>query len=229
MDESTTGLLQSSQNGQYHQTSSSSIDSIKIDPEQLLNDKPKDNSRKIPRWIIYLAAALLVLVGIIELVVLVGQLNRVASSKIRPFESVTWKHCGNSAQEALQNNCVLDFIAGAWVPRECYDAELEAEFLQLKNWRWYADNDGEHELSIESIRQNGGPNPIFVTLEYHWVHCSYTWRKLHRSRIFQTPIDTHIGEYEHTAHCATGLAAQCYSNDTRPVSEFYHHFESCVA
>ncbi|KAE9376384.1 hypothetical protein N431DRAFT_311393, partial [Stipitochalara longipes BDJ] len=130
-----------------------------------------------------------------------------------PPEPSPWKHCGNSTSSALENDCILDFIAGAWVPKPCYDSELEAEFLQLKQWKWYTDADGSRSLSLDSMKNGGGYNPIFVSLDYHWIHCAYTWRKLHRSVISGRPIDTHIGEYEHTKHCADGLAARRDDNE----------------
>jgi hypothetical protein len=143
--------------------------------------------------------------------------------------SVPWKHCGNSPVEALQNDCVYDFIAGAFVPNACFDAELEDEFLKLKDWHFYGDENAQQELSIESIKLNGGTEPMFVSVEYHWIHCTYTWRKLHRSRVFGTPIDDHIGNYSHTAHCGEGLVSQCDVNDTGPIIAFLHHYTSCLA
>jgi hypothetical protein len=134
-----------------------------------------------------------------------------------------WKHCGNTSAEALANNCILDFIPGAWVPRACYDAELEEEFLSLQQWQWYADKESQHELSLEFIRETGGPNPIFVSIEYHRQHCAYTWKKLHRAVVGQVPIDTHIGGYKHTIHCANALAA----SDPPVQARFFEIFTSC--
>lgn len=132
------------------------------------------------------------------------------SNRITP--SANWKHCGNSSTEALGNNCILDFIAGAWVPTACYNEELEREFLGLKGWQWFRDEEGQSEISVEEIRETGGPDPIYVSLEYHWIHCSYTWKKLHRAKTLQTTLDTHIGSYEHTVHCADGLVARIPSS-----------------
>jgi hypothetical protein len=41
---------------------------------------------------------------------------------------------------------------------------------------------------------------LFVTREYHRVHCVYMWRKMHRG-LERGFIDTYIGNYHHTAHC----------------------------
>lgn len=155
-------------------------------------------------------------------------LTSISSNQTGHPKNTPWKHCGNTSEQALMNDCVLDFIAGAWVPHQCYDAELEQEFLNLKDWHWYASEGGKDELSIESIRKAGGPDPIYVSTECHWIHCLYTWKKLHRAKEMRKPIDTHIGAYKHTLHCADGLARYDNKNDTRPLAEFTKHFETCM-
>ncbi|PMD34178.1 hypothetical protein L207DRAFT_468400 [Hyaloscypha variabilis F] len=131
--------------------------------------------------------------------------------------------CGNTSEEAHANGCVLDFIPGAWVHPACYDAELEKEFLDLKPWQWFADKEAKQELTLDYIRETGGPNPIFVSMEYHRQHCAFTWKKLHRAVIRQTPIDTHIGQLKHTIHCADKLAGP----DPPWKSKFFHISTSC--
>ena len=226
MDKPTTSLLEYSSDTESCQTSrSNSTDSTITHLEDLLREKPQGKLSKISRWKIYVMVALLALFGIFGSVFIsprpsTGLINSTAAS---------WKHCGSSPVEALQNNCVYDFIAGAFVPKACFDAELEDEFLKLKDWHFYGDGDGQQELSVESIKLNGGTEPMFVSVEYHWIHCTYTWRKLHRSRLFGTPIDDHIGNYSHTGHCGQGLVEQCDANDTRPIIAFLHHYTSCLA
>jgi hypothetical protein len=226
MDESTTGLLQYSSEVENRRSSRSvSTDSTRTHLEHLLKERLQETLRRIPWWKIYLVVTALVLLGMIGWVVLVFH----HPTELINSASVPWKHCGNSPVEALQNDCVYDFIAGAFVPNACFDAELEDEFLKLKDWHFYGDENAQQELSIESIKLNGGTEPMFVSVEYHWIHCTYTWRKLHRSRVFGTPIDDHIGNYSHTAHCGEGLVSQCDVNDTRPIIAFLHHYTSCLA
>ena len=82
--------------------------------------------------------------------------------------SVTWKHCGSLPVEAREDNYVYDFIISAFVPKACFDAKLEDEFLKPKDWHFYGDENPEEELSIESIKVDGGTDPLFVFVEYHW-------------------------------------------------------------
>ncbi|KAH8805505.1 hypothetical protein F5884DRAFT_448130 [Xylogone sp. PMI_703] len=62
------------------------------------------------------------------------------------------KSCGNTTEQARVNGCILDFIPGAWVHPDCYDEELEKEFLGIADWHWYSDTNGQHELSQDFIR-----------------------------------------------------------------------------
>jgi hypothetical protein len=188
----------------------------------------QDSASKLSlRRIFYTTTSLLILIGLISSLWYI-QGSTSSSFGLQTSSPITsWQHCGNSSQEALNNNCVLDIISGAWVPIACYDQDLEQEFLQLKDWKWYEDSAGEREISLDMIKKTGGPNPIHVSLDYHWTHCSFTWRKLHRAMKLKRPIDTHIGAYEHTVHCSMGLASRSDSTELKPVSGFYQHFETC--
>ncbi|KAF8855962.1 hypothetical protein BDZ45DRAFT_486145 [Acephala macrosclerotiorum] len=206
MDEASINLLRPSWTKEVHGSCDRSIDGTEFEAEEQFRDAQAEAKKlKRSRSMLYLYIGLLAMIEALAFIayIQVSKIDVASSSLPTP---TTWKHCGNTSKQAIANNCVLDFIAGAWVPNECYDPELEAEFFNIKDWHWYADADGEQELSIESIRKNGGPNPIYVSLEYHWVHCAYTWRKLHRARIMQRPIDTHVGDYEHTVSKSTSLS-----------------------
>lgn len=228
MDEASMNLLCPSCSKENRGSCDSPLDNPEIDAEQHFRDAQADSKRlKRSRSTIHIYIGLLAIIEALAFIAY-ARFSNIAVPSPRLLQPTTWKHCGNTSEQAIENNCVLDFIAGAWVPTACYDAELEAEFFDIKPWHWYADADGKQELSIESIRKDGGPNPIYVSVEYHWVHCSYTWRKLHRARMMQRPIDTHIGDYDHTIHCATGLAAHENGNETKPVSKFTRHFETCT-
>ena len=149
-----------------------------------------------------------------------------------PYLSKTFGsgHCGNSSEEALKNGCVFDFIPGAWVHPDCYDEELEREFMEHGDWHWYADPEGNEELSEEVMRRTGGPNPTYVSLEYHDSHCAFTWRKLHRAILLGKPIDSQVGEYPHTTHCSHTLSrardGQKYPQWKAP-SRFFSIFTHC--
>jgi hypothetical protein len=215
MDESKETLLSGQNQEDILSNLESSFSEASLDSTSSNSGVVPKQTLKLPRWSIYFFATSIFLF-LIYLSLSLGH-SRV---QIRPSE---WAHCGNTTIEARTNGCILDFIAGAWVPPACYDSELEAEFLSLSEWHWFADAAGAEELSFEFIKETGGPNPIYVSTEYHRQHCAYTWLKLHRAVILHVPIDTHIGGYLHSRHCSRGLAKP----DPPPPSRFYEIFTEC--
>jgi hypothetical protein len=182
--------------------------------------------RKLGRTILYVITGLL----IATFFYLLGLYTPVIGSDPYLFKPYGSQHCGNSSEEAIRNGCVLDFIPGAWVHPDCYDKDLEKEFLEYAGSHWYADPAGEQELSEDFMRRTGGPSPVYVSLKYHDAHCAYTWRKLHRAVLRGTPIDSQIGKYQHTMHCSTALEiareAGTYPERKAP-ARFFNVFTSC--
>lgn len=120
--------------------------------------------------------------------------------------------CGNSSAEARSLGCSFDVMSFAWLPAHCFDRELTDEFLALRDWEWFLDIDGIHAVALDSIIAGGYPQ-LYVTQEYHLYHCTFMWRKMHRAVLRGGPLDSYIGNFNHTTHCArmlldreTGLA-----------------------
>jgi hypothetical protein len=68
--------------------------------------------------------------------------------------------------------CRLDFIDRTWVPGECFDAEMVENFLEKDDWHWYTSETRDEEVSQAVVGLGQGPDVIWVTDVYHWVHCS---------------------------------------------------------
>jgi hypothetical protein len=171
-------------------------------------------------WLLTLTATVLILLLVATLPTHLQQLT------IRPSQALVQSECGQSAEEAHQNGCIYSFVPGAWIPLRCYDSKLEAEFLAQKEWRWWVDNTTQQELSLDSVRSYGAQNTIYVTIEYHDYHCAYTWIALHRAVVRHDLIDTHIGNFAHTQHCARLLKKARERKQT--VSAFHPIFASCM-
>jgi hypothetical protein len=115
--------------------------------------------------------------------------------------------CGTSATTANERGCHFDLMSFSWLPRECYDASLEKSFMDYhpeRLWKWYLDPEGKHELSQQDV-QDGTHDFLFVSWEYHLVHCAYMWRKLHRAIEIGGIVDSYVGNYNHTMHCSEKL------------------------
>ncbi|KAH7336731.1 hypothetical protein BKA65DRAFT_403161 [Rhexocercosporidium sp. MPI-PUGE-AT-0058] len=178
----------------------------------------RQNRPGIYIWVLVLLLTILIFVLGIQI-----QVGDFRASGSRHFKA---GNCGKTMEEARDKGCVMDLISGSWVPLECYDEQLEKQFLGEADWQWFSDQDGQHELSEEFIRETGGPNPYFVTKEYHNLHCAYTWMKLHKAVLLNGPIDSHIGNYKHTNHCSRSMIPIDEVEKKAP-SAFYHIFAKC--
>ena len=110
--------------------------------------------------------------------------------------------CGSTISEALSRGCVFDVMSFLWVPTPCYDAELTNEFLAARDWHFYSKYHGNStngELTIDQVKS--GEYDAFVPWEYHLVHCTFQWRKMHRALAKQGPLDSYLANYNHTLHC----------------------------
>ena len=108
--------------------------------------------------------------------------------------------CGNSSSEALSLGCNFDIISFAWLPARCFDQELMDQFLDLRDWKWYLDTEGQQTVDLASVAA-GQYEQLYVTQEYHMYHCTYMWRKMHRALLAGNVVDGYIGDMHHTAHC----------------------------
>ncbi|KAI1325218.1 hypothetical protein F5Y16DRAFT_401680 [Xylariaceae sp. FL0255] len=122
-----------------------------------------------------------------------------STSRLRQ-SSAKWPSCGDSVETAKERGCSFDLISFAWQTPECYDAELVADFASWEgNWTFYADDQFTIPVGQELAIQ-GETTPLFVSWDYHIVHCTFMWRQMHRA-YERGWIDTHLGNYNHTLHC----------------------------
>lgn len=114
-------------------------------------------------------------------------------------------HCGNSPTEANSNGCSFDVMSFTWLPAKCFDEPLIEDFLGQRNWTWYLDGHGQQKANEADVR-NGIHNEVYVSWEYHLMHCTYMWRKMHWA-VLQglDSLDGYIGNPAHTEHCGEML------------------------
>lgn len=87
----------------------------------------------------------------------------------------------------------------SWLPENCFDEPLTNQFRKIKDWRFYADKDGTQALSEEGLSMS---QKAHTTLEYHYIHCIFSLRKLHRAIEQGRDVEVEVGGYGHTNHCA---------------------------
>lgn len=108
--------------------------------------------------------------------------------------------CGTTPAEARANGCVFEMTGFSWLPKECADPIVEAEFLNAKDLQYYRDMNYTQEVSLEEVRRGDGPG-FFVKQDYHLAHCGFLFKKLHRAISQGKKVDGLISPVHHTGHC----------------------------
>jgi hypothetical protein len=150
----------------YHVSNLDDVESeIHIDDDDQVLGYPKR------RWIAaivpvvsFVLAAFLVVICAIAVLLLI---RWSASGSMRSMEESS---CGSTAAEAKARGCVFDVMSFSWLPRDCYDEELVAEFLQATDapWQWFSDSNLTTAARYDVGRAKQGTDAkLFVTNEYH--------------------------------------------------------------
>ena len=114
------------------------------------------------------------------------------------------RHCGTTASEARQLGCQFQIWSYSWVPSECYDGTLVAEWLALRDWEYYDDKGTRGKLVnfTTEVLVAEGDRKLYSTWGQHYWHCAFTWRKFLRAAlgsgvgITDQDLDAH-----HAEHC----------------------------
>ncbi|MCJ1305602.1 hypothetical protein MMC08_008417 [Hypocenomyce scalaris] len=109
--------------------------------------------------------------------------------------------CGDNPSTARSRGCSFDVLSFSWQTPECYDEPLISSFLAYppEPWRWYTNVSGTEEVSLAVAAQ--GERDLFVSWEYHIVHCTFMWMQMHRAYTVRRYIDSHLDSWKHTLHC----------------------------
>lgn len=134
--------------------------------------------------------------------------------------------CGRNYTEAIAAGCTFDVMMDEWLPEDCQDRELTAEFKALKDWQFYSDSNLIKPLSEEALAMS---KVAYTTIEYHEAHCSFALRKLHRAIARGAKIERAVASEAHTTHCAELLRVESAGGKDRVsnrASSLEHRFTS---
>lgn len=119
--------------------------------------------------------------------------------------------CGSSAAEAVAAGCTFDLMSFSWLAPACFDEDLTHEFLALQDWRWFlpqplpanalTNASVSPPITVPTTNVSHGTQDMLVSNKYHFYHCAFMWRKLHRAAMGVRYVDSYIWNYEHTLHC----------------------------
>ena len=106
--------------------------------------------------------------------------------------------CGRTPTQARNRGCSFDLISFAWQTPECYDSDLVSKFAAWDAWNFYTERHGNITRPQEEVLR--GEQSLWVSWQYHEVHCTFMWRQMHRA-YEKGWIDAHLRAYNHTLHC----------------------------
>ncbi|KAK2601503.1 hypothetical protein N8I77_010950 [Diaporthe amygdali] len=114
--------------------------------------------------------------------------------------------CGQTADEARANNCILNLANYAWVPRDCYDAELVEE--TITGWEWFRDYDMTDLVPHPEVLR-GELELFYQPFDQHEKHCVYIWKRLYRATLSGKGSKklevSGAASYPHVEHCGRVL------------------------
>ncbi|KAL8243963.1 hypothetical protein R6Q59_010221 [Mikania micrantha] len=111
-----------------------------------------------------------------------------------------WDQCGTTPAEARSRDCIFEVTLSLWVPKECYDRDLEEEYLRSEDLSYYRDMNLTDVVPLDEVR-TGEQYGWFVSYQHHIRHCEFGLRKFHRAVISGGKIDGYLLSYNHTMHC----------------------------
>lgn len=83
--------------------------------------------------------------------------------------------CGNTPEEASSRGCKFEMQNLAWMPEECYDAQLAEEWNQMP-WQFWLDHDLQKPIPKSEVVTGFVPH-VYVTYLQHKHHCMFMWHK----------------------------------------------------
>lgn len=140
-----------------------------------------------------------------------------ANSKIQAVSC----DCGDTIGEAEAMGCRYDPLSVSWLPPQCRDDELTAEFNQAGpggEWPYWADREMTQPLTIEQLGELAA-KPIqdaqfWTTFGWHVNHCSFYWRKEWRMRARGLEVEHRYDRESHIKHCHMAFMARTPLNET---------------
>lgn len=112
-------------------------------------------------------------------------------------------NCGNSTAEARALGCEFEVFSLAWVPKACYDEDLDREFRESRRWVYMTAPQNGIEISEEELRERIGPAyKQYVTREWHLMHCAFTMKKVSKAMRRGGRLPRRSRSWEHIEHCA---------------------------
>ena len=98
-----------------------------------------------------------------------------------PAETPT-RNCGSTTEEARMLGCQFQLWSYSWVPGECFDHQLQKDFIEIaissEGWDYSTKPHGREEDHVDlGVVLGGGRDGLFTTWGQHYWHCVFYQRK----------------------------------------------------
>ena len=184
----------------------------------LCNHRRPTSANKATKFLLFL----LVPVNIWGFVDLSLRLSQWRKALTRDANPPCW--CGTSNEEAIAMGCIYDHIAVDWLPPDCTDRDLVAEFDRSGpgpngTWPYFVlSTVSEKEpqfapLDIAQIDTYAAQGTdYFATREWHILHCMFIWRKQLRAGLSGKVVEPWNNHEEHIKHCSSYIVDAIRTN-----------------
>lgn len=176
-----------------------------VSREESFKDSPHldepEQARTLPRLRIPGRRFFWFLFGIIAVVLSFGSYRLYSARAII-------NQCGTTPAEARSKGCVFETMGFSWLPRECSNPTIEAEFLEFERTtlRYWRDQNYTEEVPLDEVQRGDGPI-FFVHQDYHRAHCAFLFKKMHKAIGTGQKVDGLVSPFHHTSHCVHMLLA----------------------
>ncbi|KAI0102113.1 hypothetical protein GGR51DRAFT_574254 [Nemania sp. FL0031] len=119
-------------------------------------------------------------------------------------ESKDYGDCGgkHTPEEARALGCIFDPAGWVWTRPECFDGDLLADFMDRTNFSYHTDINltPESEVPLQEVMR-GGHTLLYTQNKYHYLHCTYMMKKMHKALLEHGPTDSYLRSVNHIKHC----------------------------
>lgn len=136
---------------------------------------------------------------------------------------LSWSHgdCGNSPEDAKVRGCDYSIILHSWLPKSCLTkADAEDARDMYKDSHWYYESASGSNLTVEELGA-GDYGYFTTTIDWHFTHCMYVWKRLHRIMLDPSQeLDSYTANDHHTNHCVDMIGGHLKSKENAGTKVF---------
>ncbi|KAK8067396.1 hypothetical protein PG997_014143 [Apiospora hydei] len=131
--------------------------------------------------------------------------------------------CGVSPEEASAKGCVFDMLAFAWVPQQCFDAELSSTYNTYEDFEFFYERENNNSrIPVDELKK-GVNRRVYTSGKYHRTHCTYAWQTLQRAVLHGYALsDNKTMNQGHFDHCSYYLINIDHSYRARFTMDYLH-------